>query len=123
MKLNILHKIADEYAHFSTLDSGLRDETDPPQTAPHRYLLISVPSTRVYAMKRRSLSFFTRALTAISVPSTRVYAMKLLYPRHKPPAYSYFSTLDSGLRDETNPEPVACHFTSPFQYPRLGSTR
>ena len=61
---------------FSTLDSGLRDETGEIWIAP----LVDDP---------------------ISVPSTRVYAMKLLLRRTAFFRPIYFSTLDSGLRDET----------------------
>ena len=59
---------------FSTLDSGLRDETSPRRAAVHGQCL-SVPSTRVYAMKRTNPFLQCRAI-ALSVPSTRVYAMK-----------------------------------------------
>ena len=37
----------------------------------------------------------------ISVPSTRVYAMKPRYTRSRVFRQTNFSTLDSGLRDET----------------------
>ncbi len=43
----------DEIVHFSTLDSGLRDETPCPTRLRRRASAISVPSTRVYAMKPR----------------------------------------------------------------------
>ena len=60
----------------------------------------------------------------ISVPSTRVYAMK---PNHKLLARvdrEHFSTLDSGLRDETKAAKYKAELERMlFQYPRLGSTR
>ena len=61
---------------FSTLDSGLRDETHPPPRPRCHKIHISVPSTRVYAMKR-SVGMEPGTKARISVPSTRVYAMKL----------------------------------------------
>ena len=61
-------------------------------------MLLSVPSTRVYAMKlKRGVAYTARALA--------------------------FSTLDSGLRDETGVPRRDCHGVQGFQYPRLGSTR
>ena len=65
-----------------------------------RYAKISVPSTRVYAMKL-ILKGKVRRRKNISVPSTRVYAMKHEITYLKPVWPSDFSTLDSGLRDET----------------------
>ncbi len=38
-------------SHFSTLDSGLRDETSKLRVIGVNTAAISVPSTRVYAMK------------------------------------------------------------------------
>ena len=84
---------------FSTLDSGLRDETCHVFHRVARILPLSVPSTRVYAMKqddglarRNTSSTFStldsglrdetrlpyelRRQLHLSVPSTRVYAMK-----------------------------------------------
>ena len=43
--------------------------------------------------------------SVISVPSTRVYAMKLPWTARRVNCSTYFSTLDSGLRDETCPSP------------------
>ncbi len=63
-------------ANFSTLDSGLRDETGPCGEAIYLAGFISVPSTRVYAMKRTCITSTSLPTRAISVPSTRVYAMK-----------------------------------------------
>ena len=84
---------------FSTLDSGLRDETFRWLFPLPPCVVLSVPSTRVYAMKQYGISW----------DRARRYA---------------FSTLDSGLRDETfsyRRDGVSTHPT--FQYPRLGSTR
>ncbi len=60
----------------------------------------------------------------ISVPSTRVYAMKRGFVASCGGWATYFSTLDSGLRDETHPGGErGWGGDSAFQYPRLGSTR
>ena len=60
----------------------------------------------------------------LSVPSTRAYAMKPDVYKHRSKYSTTFSTLNSGLRDETRPvrqgntrEALA------FQYPQLGPTR
>ncbi len=60
---------------------------------------------------------------SISVPSTRVYAMKRVGEDREACRRSHFSTLDSGLRDETRGTVGGGHFRPVFQYPRLGSTR
>ena len=62
---------------------------------------ISVPSTRVYAMKLVGIIVFAVLFDDISVPSTRVYAMKPTNAGILAVPPIYFSTLDSGLRDET----------------------
>ena len=59
----------------------------------------------------------------LSVPSTRVYAMKRGRLLERLYSHVTFSTLDSGLRDETQ-ERRGIYCPRPrFQYPRLGSTR
>ncbi len=97
MKRTTSEKRSTRATHFSTLDSGLRDETRTCLRSTSR-LKISVPSTRVYAMKP------VRELQVVQ-------------------GISDFSTLDSGLRDETaHPIYLISHYHL-FQYPRLGSTR
>ncbi len=98
MKREVIQSMMPAISHFSTLDSGLRDETGT--GAPS----VSPPG-------------------AISVPSTRVYAMKRRYVTASRPPETNFSTLDSGLRDETEPERGDEARRAAFQYPRLGSTR
>ena len=85
-------------------------------------LSLSVPSTRVYAMKLEGL-MPTIEMLALSVPSTRVYAMKLVILVAPVGKAESFSTLDSGLRDETGAEVAEQDRLGAFQYPRLGSTR
>ncbi len=110
-------------SHFSTLDSGLRDETSGSDPARPRSFFISVPSTRVYAMKP-SWNSCRRNSLPISVPSTRVYAMKHPEAPRGRGRSRNFSTLDSGLRDETYVDrPGVRGGNDGFQYPRLGSTR
>ena len=108
--------------NFSTLDSGLRDETKRKSGRQGWNKTISVPSTRVYAMKLRGQAE-ERPLLEISVPSTRVYAMKPFFTKERRPLLTNFSTLDSGLRDETGNVSGLLETLSKFQYPRLGSTR
>ena len=85
---------------FSTLNSGLRDETAPFPGAFSHSIQLSVPSTRAYAMKHiQTAGAPPHGL--LSVPSTRAYAMKPLKDALEQLAPEAFSTLNSGLRDET----------------------
>ena len=43
--------------------------------------------------------------------------------RHRATTTESFSTLNSGLRDETPADLLASHTVLPFQYPQLGPTR
>ncbi len=109
--------------NFSTLDSGLRDETSA--RARSRCGVARDFSTLDSGLRDETRRMPTRETfhLSISVPSTRVYAMKL---RCFPPAHSTltnFSTLDSGLRDETTSMKAVVEKHVGFQYPRLGSTR
>ena len=86
---------------FSTLNSGLRDETERLLKEAVRLVrALSVPSTRAYAMKPLN-SPTVRPCLCLSVPSTRAYAMKPRADLPVPGLPETFSTLNSGLRDET----------------------
>ncbi len=83
---------------FSTLDSGLRDET------------------KTGAVRNVRVWYFSTLDSGLR-DETRRYAAETAFPQN-------FSTLDSGLRDETNHFVLNyTAYTSAFQYPRLGSTR
>ena len=110
---------------FSTLNSGLRDETTVLPCPAHPSTALSVPSTRAYAMKLLhafTVHPFVEHLD-LSVPSTRAYAMKHDDVYTVAEEKEAFSTLNSGLRDETQPDPNPPRPSAAFQYPQLGPTR
>ena len=60
---------------------------------------------------------------SLSVPSTRAYAMKPKKDLVPFVEYISFSTLNSGLRDETEKQVCPDAEAILFQYPQLGPTR
>ncbi len=84
--------------------------------------LLSVPSTRVYAMKLLSMRCARLRFFAFSTLDSGLRDETSGRAWHILPAPS-FSTLDSGLRDETRGYREASATSYAFQYPRLGSTR
>ena len=109
-------------AAFSTLDSGLRDETGVTCTTE---VYITAFSTLDSGLRDETIGGRMRGAKApcLSVPSTRVYAMKLVLFKEDGTPVTSFSTLDSGLRDETHSGLICYQIILHFQYPRLGSTR
>ena len=93
--------VADRTTHFSTLDSGLRDETDYGVSALHDHPHFSTLDS---GLRDETTRYPATAWgeTEISVPSTRVYAMKQDGGTTWIDVSGDFSTLDSGLRDETS---------------------
>ena len=76
MKPSIIAYLQEQRYAFSTLNSGLRDETPLFPDFASSIKGLSVPSTRAYAMKLRD-EFGSESRHLLSVPSTRAYAMKL----------------------------------------------
>ncbi len=100
MKLNYTVEIMHITQDFSTLDSGLRDETiDQLRRATLRFHFSTLDSG--LRDETREAGPGHGEAEVISVPSTRVYAMKLLVAEDHGLWAPDFSTLDSGLRDET----------------------
>ena len=85
---------------FSTLNSGLRDETDRLSVAVDQ----DDPFSTLNSGLRDETSFkasLDNIFQSLSVPSTRAYAMKLRTRGELAARTDPFSTLNSGLRDET----------------------
>ena len=84
--------------------------------------LLSVPSTRAYAMKLVSIKSSRNASLAFSTLNSGL--RDETSPASASPAkYEPFSTLNSGLRDETLTASVGDSESHAFQYPQLGPTR
>ena len=100
MKLAIRIRMKRGKTPFSTLNSGLRDETGGGTGRPGAEPRLSVPSTRAYAMKlpwNDEDAFFLWAFSTLN--SGLRDETKWIIGRLSPERT--FSTLNSGLRDET----------------------
>ena len=85
---------------FSTLNSGLRDETGERGGGP----VAGRPFSTLNSGLRDETYLhrvFREVINCLSVPSTRAYAMKPTWVSSPRPMPTSFSTLNSGLRDET----------------------
>ncbi len=83
---------------------------------------ISVPSTRVYAMKHDKKRAYEAVGTDFSTLDSGLRDETNVTSGGAERSVN-FSTLDSGLRDETQDRGADGGNPAQFQYPRLGSTR
>ena len=95
------------------LCSALREHTLP---------VLSVPSTRAYAMKQDGVGDIFLTDDAFSTLNSGLRD-ETRRGGGTGPRQAAFSTLNSGLRDETKREACKRTCTRAFQYPQLGPTR